>query len=128
MKCWNWKRYSLANVKYFCHLWPHGMCYSHFGDEVRNGAIFIIPNGVLLMIAIRCPVGQWGKILVMAIGFVDNLGHVHQKYPNGKNFHICEWIFFSILTSNRRNGFRRKLFQQGGRCVWRTYLKHLFFK
>ena len=41
------------------------MCYSHFGNGVRN-------------VAIDCyevnPIGQWGKILVMAMGFVDHLG------------------------------------------------------
>ena len=58
-----------------CYMyWPHGMCYSHLGNEVCNGAISITQRGY---ISDRCkvnPVGQWGKILVMAMGFVDHLG------------------------------------------------------
>ena len=36
---------------------------------------FSLRIGVLLMVAIKVnPIGQWGKILVMAMGFVDHLG------------------------------------------------------
>ena len=53
---------------------PHGMCYSHFGNGVRNGAISITQWGFINDRYIVIPVGQWGKILVMAMGFVDHLG------------------------------------------------------
>ena len=41
------------------------LSYSHYGNEVRNGAIFITQWGFI---------NDCNKILVMAIGFVDNLG------------------------------------------------------
>ena len=50
-----------------------GMCYSHLGNGIRNGSISITKWG---FINYRCkvnPVSQWGKILVMAMGFVDYL-------------------------------------------------------
>ena len=53
---------------------PQGMCYSHFGNEVRNGAISITQQGFINDCYKVNPVGQWGKILVMAMGFVDHLG------------------------------------------------------
>ena len=51
----------------------HGMCYSHFGDEVRNGAISIMQWGFINDCNKVNPVCQQGKILVMATGFVDHL-------------------------------------------------------
>ena len=51
----------------------HGICYSHFGDVVRNGAISIIQWGLINDCYKVNPVGQRGKILVMATGFVDHL-------------------------------------------------------
>ena len=53
---------------------PHGMCYSHFVNEVCNGAISITQWGFINDCYKVNPVGQWGKILVMAMGFVDHLG------------------------------------------------------
>ena len=53
---------------------PCGMCYSHFGNEVRNGAISITQRGFINDRYKVNPVGQWEKILVMAMGFVDHLG------------------------------------------------------
>ena len=44
-----------------------GMCYSHFGNEVCNGAISIRQRGFISD-------WKWRKILVMAMGFVDHLG------------------------------------------------------
>ena len=58
---------------------PHGMCYSHFGNGVRNGAISIM----------QC---QWGKILVMAMGFVDHLGQ-----------------YFLLISEYNTNNFSVKL-------------------
>ena len=53
---------------------PHGMCYSHLGNGVRNGAISITQWGFINDRYKVKPVGQWGKLLVMAMGFVDHLG------------------------------------------------------
>ena len=53
---------------------PHGMCYSHFANEVCNGSISIMQRGFINDCNKVNPVGQWGKILVMAMGFVDHLG------------------------------------------------------
>ena len=50
------------------------MCYSYFGNEVRNRAIAIIQRGFINDRYKVNPFGQWGKILVMAMGFVDHLG------------------------------------------------------
>ena len=52
---------------------PHG--YSHFGNEVRNGAISITQRGFINDCYKVNPVGQWGKVLVMTMGFVDHLGN-----------------------------------------------------
>ena len=49
---------------------PNGMCYSHFGNEVRNGEISITQRSFINDRYKVNPVGQWGKILVMAMGFV----------------------------------------------------------
>ena len=50
------------------------MCYSHLGNVVHNGAISIMQlyfiNGCYKVKSI----GQWEKILVMAMEFVDHLG------------------------------------------------------
>ena len=53
--------------------WPHGMCYSHYGNGVRNGAIFIAQWGLLSDCYKVNPIGQWGKIVVIVMGFVDTL-------------------------------------------------------
>ena len=50
------------------------MCYSHFGNGVRNGAISITQWGFINDRYKVNPVDQWGKILVIAMGFVDHLG------------------------------------------------------
>ena len=50
------------------------MCYSHFGNEVCNGVISITQRGFINDRYKVNPIGQWGKILVMAMGFVDHLG------------------------------------------------------
>ena len=54
---------------------PHGLCYSHLGDGVRNGVIPIMQWGIISGCYKVKSIGQWGKILVMAMGFVDHLGH-----------------------------------------------------
>ena len=63
--------YLLYNVH---PLLPHGMCYSHYGNGVRNGAISIAQWGLLSDCYKVNPIGQWGKILVILMGFVDMLG------------------------------------------------------
>ena len=81
---------------------PHGTCYSHFGYVVLNGAISITQWG---FINDRYRVGQWGKILVMAMGFVDHLG---QSQPLSfcqrnfgrdflKNSMLSDWKVCKIL-------------------------------
>ena len=51
---------------------PHGICYSHFGNRVRNGAISITQWGFISDYYKVKSIGQWGKILVMVRGFVDH--------------------------------------------------------
>ena len=53
---------------------PHGMCYSLLGNGVCNGAISITQWGFISDYCKVKPIGQWGKILVMAMGIVDHLG------------------------------------------------------
>ena len=53
---------------------PHGMCYSHFVNEVCDGAISIKQWGFINDRYKVNPVGQWGKILIMPMGFVDHFG------------------------------------------------------
>ena len=62
---------------------PHGMCCSHFSSEVCNGAISIGQRGFINDRYKVNPVGKWGKILVMAMGFVDHLGQC--DLPISKN-------------------------------------------
>jgi hypothetical protein len=50
------------------------MCYSHYGNGVRNGAISIAQWGLLSDCYNVNPIGQRGKILVIVMGFVDTLG------------------------------------------------------
>ena len=51
------------------------MSYSHSViNEVRNGAISITQRGFIHDRYKVNPAGQWGKILVMAMAFVDHLG------------------------------------------------------
>ena len=50
------------------------MCYSYFGNEVRNGAISISQRGFINEHCEVNPNCQCEKILVMAMGFVDHLG------------------------------------------------------
>jgi hypothetical protein len=61
---------------------PHSMCYSHFGNEV---CISIRQRGFINDHYKVNPVGQWGKILAIAMGFVDHLGHYHFKGTSKKN-------------------------------------------
>ena len=48
------------------------MCYSHFGNEVHNGAISITQRGFINDCYKVNPVGQWEKILAMAMGVMKN--------------------------------------------------------
>ena len=50
------------------------MCYSHYGNGVRNGAISIARWGLLSDCYKVNPIDQWRKILVIILGFVDTLG------------------------------------------------------
>ena len=53
---------------------PHSVCYSHFGNEVRIGAISITQLGFINDCYKVKPVDQWGKFLVMAMGFQITFG------------------------------------------------------
>jgi hypothetical protein len=46
------------------------MCYSHLGNGVRNGAISITQWGFITGSYKVKSIGQWGKILVMAISLL----------------------------------------------------------
>jgi hypothetical protein len=50
------------------------MCYSYFGNEVCNGTISITQRGFINEPYEVNPICQCGKILAMAMGFVDHLG------------------------------------------------------
>ena len=52
----------------------HGVCYSHFSNEVHNGAYSIVQQNFINDCYKVNPIGQWGKFLVMTMGFVDHLG------------------------------------------------------
>ena len=53
---------------------PHGLCYSHFDKEVHKEAISIRQRGFINDCYKVNPQLPMGKILVMAMGFVDQLG------------------------------------------------------
>ena len=62
------------------YLWqalPDGMCCSHYGNGVRNGAISIAQWGLLSDCFKVNRIGQWGKIVM---GFVNTLGQPHFSY------------------------------------------------
>ena len=80
MKCRNRKRYPLFSQ---CEIflpngpnakWPHGICFSHFGNEVCNGAISNTQQVFINDCYKVNPVDQWGIILAIEMGFVDHLG------------------------------------------------------
>ena len=52
---------------------PHGMCYSHLGNRVFNGAVSIMQRGFISCCYKVKSIGQWGKSLAMAMGWVTNL-------------------------------------------------------
>ena len=54
---------------------PHGLCYSHFDKEVHKEAISIRQRGFINDFSKVNSIGQWGKILMMAMGIEDHLGH-----------------------------------------------------
>ena len=61
---------------------------------------FPLHNGVLLMITIKVnPAGQWGKNLVMAMGFVDHFGQcsTHQKVSASGAPHKCYISAFDAM-------------------------------
>ena len=51
---------------------PHGMCYSYYGNLVRNGVISIAQWGLLSDCYKVNPIGKKGKILVIAMGLIDS--------------------------------------------------------
>ena len=53
----------------------HGMCYSHYGNGVLNGAITIAQWGLLSDCHKVNPIGQWGKILPIIVGFANTFEH-----------------------------------------------------
>ena len=71
---------------------PYGMCYSHFGNGVCNGAISITRWGFINDRYKVNPVGQWENFLVIAMGFVDDLRHHLQFFIF--IFYCKEQVFF----------------------------------
>ena len=55
---------------------PHSMCYSHFDNEIRNGAISITQWGFINDYYMVYAVGQWGKIMITVMMFSHTVGHV----------------------------------------------------
>ena len=52
-----------------------GMCYSHFGYGVHNGAISITQRGFIVDYNKVNAIGQWGKIMITVMGFAHTVGH-----------------------------------------------------
>ena len=67
------------------------MCYSHLGNGVRNGAISITEKGFISDYYKVKPIGQYRKILVMAMGFVDHLGHILTNLLVQTAHHTAAW-------------------------------------
>ena len=83
--------YTLIHLSFFCPAMPHTkellslpqtMCYSHYSNGVHFGAIFIVQWDLLSDWCKVNPIGQWGKILVIVMGFVDTFGHCVPTKPN----------------------------------------------
>ena len=77
-----WKEVSHKRFPFFLFFFviaikPHGMCYSHFGNGICNGALFITQWGFISGCYRVKSISQWGKILVMTVGFVDHFGQRH---------------------------------------------------
>ena len=55
---------------------PHGMCYSHLGNVVRNWSISVTQQGFISDYYKVKSIGQMGKKFwyIMAMEFVDHLG------------------------------------------------------
>jgi hypothetical protein len=70
------------------------MCYSHYGNGVRNGAISIAQWGLLSDCYNVNPIGQRGKILVIVMGFVDTLGQCNQDFPP-----LASGVYFIVIIN-----------------------------
>ena len=68
------------------------MCYSHLGNGVPDGAISITLISNYYKVK---SIGQWGKFLVMAMGFVDHLEQGLSILFNQSLFHLN-----SVLNPN----------------------------
>ena len=78
------------------------MCYSHFGNEVCNGAISITLRGFNSDSYKVKSIGQWGKILVMAMGFVDHLG-LGLLVASAPVFYGCSLIMYIVSKFKLRS-------------------------
>ena len=72
------------------------MCYSHYGNGVRNEVYLVTAKYKVN------PIGQRGKILVIVMGFVDKLGqwlanmfHTEVKYRKQNIVFFCYFQAFS---------------------------------
>ena len=75
---------------------PHGMSYSHFDNEVCNGTISFTHRDLIDTHYKLDPVVQWGKILVMSMGFADHLDLFLDA------LHFCTSNQLDILTFSSR--------------------------
>ena len=63
------------------------MCYSHLGNVVCNGATSVTQRGFNIDYYKVKSIGQWGKNLVIAMGFVDrSLGAFLCKITKRRNY------------------------------------------
>ena len=51
-----------------------GMCYSHFGYGVHNGAISSTQRDFIVDYSKINAIGQWGKIMITVVGFAHTVG------------------------------------------------------
>ena len=85
---------------------PHGMCYSHYVNGVRNGAISIAQWGLLSDCYKANPIGQWGKNLVIVMGFVGTFEPSQWRFfknlwPSQNTWTLLIYIFFISACSRQ---------------------------
>ena len=77
------------------------MCYSHLGNVVCNGATSVTQRGFIIDYYKVKSIGQWGKNLVIAMGFVDrSLGAFLCKITKRRNYmklyEISAWLMLAL--------------------------------
>ena len=66
---------QICTVSFLHWILPHSICYSHYTNGVCNGATSIAQWGLLSDYYKVNSIGQWKKILVIVIGFVNRFWH-----------------------------------------------------